>query len=136
MHSRPYRRKEAEGKVQKSSSTQLLPRPDLGPGPRQECLQSSQLLPLLCGLPGATARARRKFPRKRMSTSLTAARSHLLSISFQKRELVREGLLCAFVHPLRKVRPVPTQPAANTQGAGGLKVPSYCSLPPSPAHIH
>lgn len=140
MHSQPYRRKEAEEKVQKSSSSQLppgpMPRPDPGPGPRQEHLQSSQLLPLLCGPPGATARARRssrgrEYPPLSRLLGLTS----FLSTPFPKRELDREGLLCAFVHPLRRVRPVPTQPAAITQGAGGLTVPSYCSLPPS-AHVH
>lgn len=78
----------------------------------------------------------KKFPgREYPPLSRLLGLTSFLSTPFPKRELDREGLLCAFVHPLRRVRPVPTQPAAATQGAGGLTVPSYCSLPHS-AHVH
>lgn len=80
--------------------------------------------------PGESSRGREHPP-----LSWLLGLTSFLSTPFLERELDREGLLCAFVHPLRRVRPVPTQPAAATQSAGGLTVPSYCSLPPS-AHVH
>lgn len=52
-----------------------------------------------------------------------------LSTPFQKRQLVREGLLRAFVHPLRSTKPIPTQQAATTQDAGGI---TALSIPPQP----
>lgn len=78
----------------------------------------------------------KKVPREEnIHLSQLLGLTSFLSTLFQERGLGREGLLCAFVHPLRRARPIPTQPAATTQGAGGLTVPSYCSLPPS-AHVH
>lgn len=43
----------------------------------------------------------------------TTPGSPLLSTPFQKRELIREGLLCT-CHPVRSTKPIPTQPGVST----------------------
>lgn len=100
---------------------------------------SSQLLSLLYGLPGASARAQGKFPRKRMSPSCTAAGSHLLSFNLLSEEGAgQRRALCVFVHPLRRVRPVSTQhPGCRWPNCAILlqPIPFSCPHPLTPAVV-